>query len=48
MGRLWTGWDESRFGIPLGTCKSRLRRARADLTLRIDALPESVRALVRS
>lgn len=34
-------------GIPLGTCKSRLRRARADLTLRIDALPESVRALVR-
>jgi RNA polymerase sigma factor (sigma-70 family) len=35
-------------GIPLGTCKSRLRRARADLTLRLDALPESVRALVRS
>ncbi|HMJ12356.1 MAG TPA: RNA polymerase sigma factor [Polyangiaceae bacterium] len=35
-------------GIPLGTCKSRLRRARADLTLRIDALPDSVRALVRS
>ena len=35
-------------GIPLGTCKSRLRRARADLTLRIDALPDSVRSLVRS
>jgi RNA polymerase sigma-70 factor (ECF subfamily) len=35
-------------GIPLGTCKSRLRRARADLSLRIDALPDSVRSLVRS
>jgi RNA polymerase sigma-70 factor (ECF subfamily) len=33
--------------LPLGTCKSRLRRARADLCGRIDALPDSVRALVR-
>ena len=37
-----------QLGVPLGTCKSRLRRARADLSLRIDALPDSVRALVRS
>ena len=34
--------------IPLGTCKSRLRRARTDLLGRIDALPDSVRALVRA
>lgn len=33
-------------GIPLGTCKSRLRRAKTDLWTRIDALPDSVRALI--
>jgi RNA polymerase sigma-70 factor (ECF subfamily) len=33
-------------GIPLGTCKSRLRRAKSDLSTRIDALPDSVRALI--
>lgn len=35
-----------RLGIPVGTCKSRLRRARADLTNRVEALPESIRTLV--